>query len=565
MTYLTYMFNLPFLSKKNKIKPYVLVILDGFGIAPPSEGNPVTIAKIPNYSNLLNNFPNTQLIASGESVGLPANEVGNTEVGHLTLGAGRVILQDLKRIDVAIEKGTFFDNEALLKLSSHVKKNNSKMHILGVVGSGRVHSSLNHLYALLQFCKKEGVDNAFLHLFTDGRDSPPKQGVEIIEQIETHLNTIKIGRIASITGRYYAMDRDRRWERTEKVYKALCLGKGLQALSPLEALRAAYSRGQTDEFVEPTLIWNKEGPVALVNDGDGIIFFNFRVDRPKQLTMAFVVSDFENLKKFDFGFDPETNRNIGEMEVGQTFVREKVPQNIFFVTMTEYQKGLPVGGIAFGPEMVADPLSIVLSNANLLQLHMAESEKERFVKYYFNGIREEAVSGEEDLIVPSPHIPTYDKKPEMSLPKLVSEFKKQIRRDLYNFIVINFANPDMVAHSGDINATVKAIQCVDKYLYELVECVLKAGGTVFVTADHGNAEELLTYPTSSFFYTSDKGTLNTDHSNNPVPFIVISNNLRNKKDLLTNGALSDVAPTILALMGITKSPSMTGNNLLKMT
>lgn len=560
------MFKLPFFgNNKRRIKPTALIILDGFGLAPPSEGNAITLAKTPNYRNLLNNYPNTELIASGESVGLPANEVGNTEVGHLTLGAGRVILQDLKRIDVEIEKGYFFDNKVLLSAATNVKINNSKFHIMGLVGSGRVHSSMNHLYALLQFCKKESLENVFLHLFTDGRDSPPKQGLEIVEQLERYLEAIKLGKIASISGRYYSMDRDRRWERTEKTYNALVSAHAIQAFSSLDAVKNAYLRGQTDEFIEPTLIADKNGPVGLINDNDSVIFFNFRIDRPKQLTMAFIMPDFENLKSFDFGYDPETNKMLGEVEVGKTFQRVKVLKNLFFVTMTEYQKGLPISGVAYAPEVVVNTISEVLANRGLRQMHMAESEKERFVKYYFNGLKEEKYEGEDDHIIPSPKVSTYDKKPEMSLADLVDSFKKELNKDEYHFFVINIANPDMVAHTGNLNATIKAIEMLDKRLIDLTSCVLSVDGTVFITADHGNAEELITFPGSSFFYTTSRGSVNTDHSNNPVPFIILANNLKNRVVNLSKGSLADVAPTILTTMGIQKPEVMSGKNLLQIS
>lgn len=560
------MFSLPFFGNKNrKIKPYVLVILDGFGLAPPSEGNAITLANTPNYHYLLKNYPNTELIASGESVGLPANENGNTEVGHLTLGAGRVIFQDLKRIDVEIEKGYFFDNKVLLSAATHVKKNNSKFHIMGLIGSGRVHSSMDHLYALLQFCKKESLENVYLHLFTDGRDSPPKQGLEIVEQMERYLEAVKVGKIASITGRYYAMDRDRRWERTEKAYNALVSAHAIQAFDSLGAVKNAYLRGQTDEFIEPTIIADKNGPLGLIGDNDSIVFFNFRVDRPKQLTMAFIMPDFENLKSFDFGYDPETNKRLGELEVGKTFQRTKILKDIFFVTMTEYQKGLPVSGIAFGPEVVTNTMSEVLANGKLRQMHMAESEKERFVKYYFNGLKEEKHEGEDDHIVDSQKVSTYDKKPEMSLPGLTSAFKKELSKDEYDFFVINIANPDMVAHTGNLAATIKAIEVVDKHLGDLISTLLGADGTVFITADHGNAEELITFPSSSYFYTTSRGSVNTDHSNNPVPLIIVSNSLKNKNYNLPKGSLGDVAPTMLALMGIQKPEEMSGKNLFELT
>lgn len=560
------MIYIPFLSRKKRnpnIKPVVLVVLDGFGNAPPSEGNAISIAKTPNIDSYLTTYPNTSLIASGESVGLPANEVGNTEVGHLTLGAGRTMYQDLKRIDISIEKGFFFDNKAFLKAAAHVKKNNSNMHLMGLIGSGHVHSSVEHLYALLQFCKKEDVSSVYLHLFTDGRDSPPQQGVEIVEEIRERLKNLNLGRIATISGRYYAMDRDRRWNRTKKAYDAIVSGKGAQATDAINAIESSYRSGKTDEFIEPTVIIQDGKPVGSISDKDSVIFYNFRIDRPRQLAMAFVMENFENLKSFDFGYDKEKFREEGEVPISETFQREKVPHNLFFVTMTEYAKDLPVNAIAFGPEQVINSLPETLSMAGRKQMHMAESEKERFVTYYFDGMREEQFEGENVHIVPSPKVATYDKKPEMSLPQLVEEFKKELWKDTYHFFVLNFANPDMVAHSGDIEATVKAIEHVDTHLNYLVNEVVSMDGTVLVTADHGNAEELLTFPTQAYFITSSEGNVNTDHSNNPVPLIVINKQLKNKRVNLPKGSLIDVAPTILNLMGIQKPQEMTGQNLLK--
>jgi 2,3-bisphosphoglycerate-independent phosphoglycerate mutase len=559
------MFNLPFFKSSNNIKPIVLVVLDGFGIAPPSQGNAITLAKTPNYSKMLSSYPHGELIASGESVGLPANEVGNTEVGHLTLGAGRTILQDLKRINYAIESGTFFDNKAFVAAANHAKTNNSAFHIMGLVSTGNVHSSFNHFLALMQFCKKEGLQRVYLHIFTDGRDAPPKQGIEMIGKVEDQIKLLKIGQIASVAGRYYAMDRDRRWDRTAKVYKALVLGQAIQVQSGEDAVNSAYARGQTDEFIEPTLVAGPNGPIGLIKDNDAVVLFNYRIDRPKQLTMSFVLSNFENLGKFDFGENVQTGKSEKTAKVGKTFNREKTLQNLFFVTMTEYGKGLPVSGIAFGPEVVAMPISLVLEEAGLKQIHMAESEKERFVTYYFDGLREEKSPGEEFRIVPSPKVSTYDKKPGMSLSKLVGEFKNQIRRDIFHFCVINFANPDMVAHTGNLEASIRAIEYVDRYLEELVETVLSKDGTVLITADHGNAEELVTFPAGSFFITTSKGTISTDHSNNPVPLIIVNKKYAGNPIQLLKGTLADVSPTILGLLGIQKPNVMTGRNLLELT
>lgn len=557
------MFKLPiFRQREYKLKPVVLVVLDGFGIAPPSEGNAITLAKKPNIDYYTNNFPHGQLLASGESVGLPANEVGNTEVGHLTIGAGRIILQDLKKISLAIEKGYIYDNAALLAASSHVKKNNSKLHLMGLVSPGGVHSSIDHLYGILQFCIKEEIPRVYIHMFTDGRDAPPNDALGVAEQLEAHLEKTKVARIVSISGRYYAMDRDRRWPRTEKTYKAMVLGRGVLAKSSLEAIRSAYAKGQTDEFIEPTVIVGQDGKPVLIEDNDAALFFNYRVDRPRQLTMPFVIPDFENLKSFDFGYNPEGTKKVGEVKLSETFVREKVPKNLFFVTMTEYQKNLPVSAIAFAPERVEDPLGRVISEAGIKQLCMAESEKERFVTYYFNGLKEDFFPGQDSLIVSSPKVATYDKKPEMSLPKLASECIKRIQRDIYGFVIINFANPDMVAHTGNLSASIKAIEHVDLHLGRLVNTVLNQNGTVLVIGDHGNAEELLTFPGSSFFVTSSKGSINTEHSNNPVPFIFINKIFQGNTSILPMGGLSDLATTILRLLNLQPSAGMRGKDLL---
>ncbi len=550
-----------FRKRPRKTRPVVLLIMDGWGLAPPSKGNAISLAKTPNFDYLLLHYPHTELIASGESVGLPANEVGNTEVGHLTIGAGRAILQDLKRINQSIEKGTFFENQAFLSAASHAKLNRSKLHIMGLIGSGNVHSSLEHLLALVKFCKKEEMENVFLHLFTDGRDSPPKEAQYIAEKIEDTLKATKVGQIASVMGRYYAMDRDRRWERTQKAYRALVLGEGRIANSVQEAILSSYSEGKTDEFIEPTLIKTKDS-IVTIDDNDAVIFFNFRIDRPRQLTMAFTIPDFESLKTFDFGYDVELSKEVGNVSISSTFERQKVLKNLFFVSMTQYHKNIPVSAVAFMPEEVSKPLAQVICEYGKSQAHMSESEKERFVRYYFNGMREDPFAQEDDIIVSSPKVPTYDLKPEMSLPKLLAEFKKALRKDVYDFFVLNFANPDMVAHTGSLPATIKAIEYVDRGLGELVNEVLKVNGAIFITADHGNAEEMLTYPTHTFFFTTSSGSTNTDHSNNPVPFIAVDAKLYNNSKLLPKGSLADVAPTILKYLGMRPPDEMSGQDLL---
>ena len=547
---------------KGSVSPVTLIILDGFGVAPESKGNAISQAKMPYFESLKTNYPYKEIIASGESVGLPANEVGNTEVGHLTIGAGRVILQSLERINKDIENGLFFQNKAFLQTVEHVKKNNSALHLIGLVGNGNVHSSLNHLYSLLKFCKQREVGKVFIHAITDGRDSPPDDGAKVIAKLEEYLSTTKVGRIASVSGRYYAMDRDKRWERIQKAYDSYVLGKGISADSAGKAIADSYARKLTDEFIEPTVITESGKPVGLISDGDAVIFFNFRIDRPRQLTMSFVLKDFENLKSFDFGYMPEAKKTEGEVKIKKTFKREKVPQNLFFTTMTEYQKNIPVSAIAFGEIAIKNSLPEVISNAGLKQLRLSESEKEKFVTFYLSGFRDERYKGEDRIIIPSPKVATYDKKPEMSVYEIAEEFEKAISKKIYNLIVVNLANPDMVAHSGNVKKAIKALEHVDKALNKIIDSVISNGGTALITSDHGNVEEMLSYKSKSFFVTSEKGDRNTDHSNNPVPLVFVGNKFKGVKVNIQNGSLSDVAPTILTLMNIPIPPEMTGKDLL---
>lgn len=550
--------------RAGNMKPVVLVVLDGWGIAPPSEGNAISLANPPNFNQYLKIYPNTQLLAAGEAVGLPAGEVGNTEVGHLSLGAGRVILQDLMRIDKSIEEGSFYENKAFYHALFHAQKNNSKIHIMGLVGSGNVHSSSKHLYALLEFYKRAKFNNIYLHVFTDGRDSDPRDAVNAISKLEEYLKINGMGKIATIAGRYYAMDRDKRWDRTDKAYQAMVKGVGEVASDAVSALKASYAKDITDEFVLPTVI-NKDG---LIRDSDAAIFFNYRIDRPRQLTMAFVVKDFKN-SNISWEFDPYAvmydNKHTSEKEnliSKEPFSRGTTLQNLFFVTMTEYQNNLPVSEIAFPLEEVVDSLPVILSQRGLNQMHISESEKERFVTYYFNGLRQDRQKGESVLIVPSPKVATYDKKPEMSVATLAEEFKKVLNEDKYQFIVMNIANADMVAHTGNKDAAKKAIIAIDNALKEIVDSVLVCNGTILITADHGNAEEMMTYKNSSFFFTSDKGIVNTNHSSNPVPLLVINKSFANSGKKIATGKLADVAPTILKLLNLDVPPVMTGRNLI---
>src|SRR3989344_299212 len=545
------------------LRPVILLVLDGWGVAPPSSGNAVLLAKTPNLDQLLKTFPHGKLSASGESVGLPANEVGNSEVGHLTIGAGRVVLQSLKKINTAIETGIFFDNPAFMAAANHVYSHRSTLHIMGLVSSGNVHASLKHLTALIEFCRRQSILSIRFHLFTDGRDAPPEEGIETIKKIETLLVKLQLGRIATLSGRYYAMDRDQRWDRTEKAYNAIVLGQGKTAPSAAQAISDSYSAKVTDEFIEPTVILENSQPVGLVKDHDAVIFLNFRIDRPRQLTMAFTLPDFEHLKGFRAGYELDQGRSETKQLSGPTFHRRHWPTDLFFVTMTEYQENIPVSAIAFPPEKTILSLTKVVSQAKLPQLHLAESEKERMVTYYFDGIRNDPLPGEDVIIAPSAKIATYDKQPQMSLNDLVKTLISQLKRHYYPFIVINFANADMVAHSGNVKATVKAVEFVDHAIGEVAKAVSEVNGYLVMTADHGNAEELLTYPATSFFFTSKGGDVNTDHSNNPVPFILTGQEFTGQTNLNPNGTLSDIAPTLLSIMHLPIPPEMTGRNLLQ--
>lgn len=553
--------SLPFVKKifgtpapSNTIKPYVLLVIDGWGIAPPSEGNAMTLSRLPRYTKLLEEYPNTKLIASGESVGLPANEVGNSEVGHLTIGVGRVVLESLLRINKEIENGKFYSNPELLKAIEHARSNNSALHICGLASSGNVHSSTPHLLALLELCKRQNFHQVYLHLFTDGRDAPPQDGLKVITKIEDKLSELQFGKIASLAGRYYAMDRDSRWERTDKVYKVMTTGEGPTAPSAIEAIQKSYEQNLTDEFIVPTAIVSPGEAPRLVNEGDSVIYFNFRVDRAVQLTQIFVLPDFESGILQDSGTRTPTLQ------------RSKIFKDLCFVSMTQYKHDLPVSGIAYPKIDISHSFAQVLSEHQLRQFHLAESEKEKMVTYYFDGMHLETLPGEDVLIVPSAKVGTYDRKPEMSLAEIVKAFRQALEKDIYHFFVLNFANPDMVAHSGNIPASIKACELVDSAIGEIVDMLLLRQGTLFITADHGNVEELLTYDQSTYFFTSGPGAVNTEHSNNPVPFVIMNEALKNNPSVsLKPGALSDVAPTMLHMMQLPIPTEMTGHNLLEQT
>lgn len=510
-------------------KPLVLIVLDGWGIAPDSDNNPISKAKIPFFKKLWYGYPHCKLLASGEAVGLPRGEAGNSEIGHINLGAGFVVYQDLYRINHAISDGTFSQNEAFLQALNHVKQNSSNLHLLGLIGPSVVHSSLEHLFSLLKLCKDQGINNVYIHAFCDGRDSPPTSSQIFLSEVENSTKNIGCGKLATICGRYYAMDRDRRWERTKKAYDLLTLGKGKKALSFAKAISDSYKNKITDEFIEPTILLDEnQKPYPSINDNDSVIFFNFRNDRPRQLTESFVLPNFED------------------------FEREKKLTNLFFVTMTNYEKGLPVSAVAFRGSNVEVPVARVIADNGLRQLHIAESEKFPHVTYFFNGGREDPFPMEDRIEIPSPKVQTYDQKPEMSAWAVVEVLKERILGNIYDFILVNFANPDMVAHTGVFEAGIKAAEITDQVLQKIVPAITLRGGAVIVTSDHGNLEVMID---------PDTGATDTEHNISPVPFIFVKEGLEPQE--LPMGILADVAPTILSLLKLEKPSTMTARNLLE--
>lgn len=542
-------------------KLVLLVVLDGWGMAAQSPGNPLSVANLPNMKRFMSGFPHTQLSASGEAVGLPKGEAGNTETGHLNLGAGRIVYQDLLRINMSIANGSFYENPVLIGALDHARSNSSNLHLMGLIGAGGVHSNIEHLFALMDLARKHQLKNVFLHLFTDGRDSPPNAAKTYLSQVRDTINKLGIGQIASITGRYWAMDRDMRWDRTAKAYFALTKGEGHLFKTPEEAIDASYSEGKTDEFIEPSIITDSAGkPISLIKENDSVIFFNFRVDRPRQLTRTFVFEDFSKAN-IPVGFDPygtkyeKTHLNIPKT-LTDPFVRGSKIKNLYFAIMTKYEQQIVNEGakVAFPPETIKLPLGAVLSDAGIKQLRVSESEKERFVTFYFNGQQEIAFDGEERLIISSPKVATYDLKPEMSAREITQTVLDRLKTPgAYQFVLINYANPDMVGHTGNIGAAVKACEVVDECLGKIYNHIMAYGGCMLITADHGNVEEMIDRVT---------GAIETEHSSNPVPFIAVSSKFLGKPIELTSGILADIAPTILNLLNIPSPSVMTGRNLL---
>jgi 2,3-bisphosphoglycerate-independent phosphoglycerate mutase len=546
------------MENQSRPRPVVLVILDGWGVSPTDTGNAIAQANIPFIKSLSAKYPHTTVSASGESVGLPHGEDGNTETGHLNIGAGKIVYQDLPRINQSIADGTFFKNEQILASITHTKKNNSTLHLLGLVGSGGVHSSVDHLYALLNMCAQNDCSDVAIHAITDGRDSPPTSGINYISQLQSHLKQSSIGKLSTIVGRYYAMDRDHNWDRTEVAYNALTKGDGVKVQKLEPAIHESYQQQVTDEFIKPIILADQAGnPMHRIIEGDAVIFFNFRIDRPRQLTKAFVLPDLNYVNINTEGFDPyaikyhHTHLPVRKSEE-KTFNRADFIKNLYFVTMTEYERDLPVA-IAFPPELVEMPLGRVVSEMGLRQLRMAETEKERFVTFYFNGQREDSFPGEDHIIIPSPQVPTYDQKPEMSSVELTDTLCDRIQAELYDLIIVNYANPDMVAHSGNLNAAIMACEVTDKNLAKLHDVVLSVGGALVITADHGNIEEMIDLK---------PGSVDTKHSTNPVPVYICGSTWSGKHINMPSGILGDIAPTVLSIMNLPIPSSMTGRSLL---
>lgn len=537
-------------------KPSVLLILDGWGLGPNYAGNAITNSKTPNLDLLWLSFPHTQLSASGEAVGLPRGEDGNSETGHLNIGAGNIVYQELPRINMSIQDGSFLSNQAFWGAFNHVKENpNAKLHLMGLVGDGNVHASADHLLMLLEMAGRAGLGNrTYIHIFTDGRDSPPMAGKDKIQQILNFCGAKQVGRIASLMGRFYAMDRDLRWDRIEKAYNCLTLGSQLQYAYPITAIEDQYAKGVTDEFIEPCSIIYDNKPVT-IDDGDAVIFFNFRIDRPRELTKAFVLEDFDKgvgEAQFDPWAEKYEKTVLKQAPASRTFAREKVVKDLYFVTMTRYEDDLPTE-VAFPPHKVAYPLCRVFAEAGLKQLRSTESEKEKFVTYYMNGQKEFIFPGEDRVILPSKGETSYDKVPEMSAREIGYEIIERIKTNDYDVMVINIANGDMVGHTGNLQAGIKACAIVDEVAGEIVKAVYNAGGLTLITADHGNVEEMINMET---------GEIDTEHSTYPVPLIIVSPEYANQSRTLPNGVLADIAPTMLKLMNLPKPADMTGRSLI---
>ena len=518
-------------ANKPAVPLVVLAILDGWGIAPPSNSNAVSLAKKPVLDRLFKHYPSSRLMAHGRYVGLLPDQEGNSEAGHMNIGGGRIVRQDIVYVSEAIKDRTFFKNTAFKEVLKHAQKYGTKVHLMGLLSNGNsAHACPDHLYALLQLCHEEGIQNTCLHLFTDGRDSPPFSALNQLHELEKHMFPNQ--QIASLMGRFYAMDRNKLWHRTELAYNAIVCGEGLVATAAHSAILHGYNRGESDEFLLPTVMVDADKkPVGTIDDNDVIIYFNLRSDRARQLTKTFVQKDFE-----------EKNEN--------SFKRQKIPQNTRFAAMTDFGPDLPHVFTAFPSHDI--PLGLTEVLAPVRQFYIAESEKYAHVTYFFNGGFAEPRVGEERMRIPSPFVAHYDTKPEMRAPTITNEVVRRLRFDLHDFVVINYANLDMVGHTGNLPATVKAVEAVDKCLGQLAEIVKEKRGHLIVTGDHGNAEAKINPET---------GEVLTEHTTNPVPFLLVSDKLR--KARLGDGMLADVAPTVLDIMDIPKPVEMTGFSLIR--
>jgi len=507
-------------------KPYVLLIMDGFGLNDNPKANAVAQANTPVLDGLVKQYPFVKGAASGLAVGLPDGQMGNSEVGHMNMGAGRIVYQELTRITKSIEDGDFFKNEELLQAFDNAKKNGKKVHLWGLLSDGGVHSHNTHLYALLEMAKRQGVKDVYVHCFLDGRDTSPTAGKEYIKELEDKMKEIGVGQIATISGRYYAMDRDNRWDRIEKAYRALTKGEGNEAASAKEAIEASYAADKTDEFVIPCVIKENGKPVATVSDGDSVIFFNFRPDRAREMTRVFCADEFDG---FDRGERVKTD----------------------YVCFVQYDDTIPNTKIAFKKEELSNTFGQYLADHGMTQTRIAETEKYAHVTFFFNGGVEEPNKGEDRILVKSPKVATYDLQPEMSAPEVCDKLCAAIRSGKYDVIIINFANPDMVGHTGVLSAAIKAVETVDTCVGKAVEALKEMDGVMFICADHGNCEQEINYET---------GEPLTSHTTNPVPFILV--NADPKYGLREGGKLCDIVPTLIELMGMEKPKEMTGQSLL---
>ncbi len=508
-------------------KPVVLMVLDGYGISEKTEGNAIALADTPVMDKLMAECPYVKGNASGEAVGLPEGQMGNSEVGHMNIGAGRIIYQELTRITKAIKDGDFFENKEMLDAIENCKKNNSDLHLWGLLSDGGVHSHNTHLYAILELCKRQNFDRVYIHPFFDGRDTAPASGKGFLEELIAKTKEIGVGKVASLSGRYYAMDRDNRWDRVELAYKSLVTGEGVQAEDPVAAIQESYDKEVYDEFILPTVIVENGKPVSLVKADDSVIFFNFRPDRAREITRAFCTDDFD-------GFE----RPNGRMP-------------LVYVCFKDYDESIPNKEVAFKKEDIKNTFGEYLAANGLKQLRTAETEKYAHVTFFFNGGVEEPNKDEDRILVKSPKVATYDLQPEMSAPEVSKNLNEAILGGKYDVIIINFANPDMVGHTGVIPAAIKAVETVDKCVGTAVEAVKKVDGVLFICADHGNAEQMINYET---------GAPHTAHTTNPVPFILY--NYDECKALREGGCLADIAPTLLEILGLPQPAEMTGKSLI---